>query len=103
MFRSPFIRCISPADDENTGREGVAMSKVALVRRRTGRSSISRLHKPIAEALERRIQLTTFLVTNTLDSGAGSFRQAIIDANAANSADTISFDTAGTFATPQTI
>src|SRR5262245_48912615 len=79
------------------------MSRGVFARRRNGGPSISRLHRPIAEAMERRIQLTGFLVTNTLDSGAGSFRQAIIDANAANSADVISFDTAGTFATPQTI
>ena len=34
----------------------------------------------------------TFEVTNTSDSGAGSFRQAIIDANAAVGADTIVFN-----------
>ncbi len=47
--------------------------------------------------------MLTFLVTNTNDSGAGSLRQAILDANAAAGADTIDFDTAGVFATPQTI
>jgi Tol biopolymer transport system component len=45
----------------------------------------------------------TFLVTNINDTGAGSLRQAIADANAAAGADTITFDTAGVFATPQTI
>src|SRR5262249_50910622 len=40
------------------------------------------------------------LVTNTSDSGAGSLRQAILDA--CNGA-TVTFDTAGVFATPQTI
>jgi hypothetical protein len=44
----------------------------------------------------------TFPVTNTNDSGAGSLRQAILDANAMAGADTINFD-AGVFATPQTI
>ncbi|MBA3544459.1 MAG: hypothetical protein H0T83_08480 [Chthoniobacterales bacterium] len=38
----------------------------------------------------------TFTVINTSDSGAGSLRQAIIDANANPGADTISFDIPGT-------
>ena len=37
----------------------------------------------------------TFTVTNTNDSGAGSLRQAILDANAAGGADTIAFNIAG--------
>ncbi|MGJ3248138.1 MAG: choice-of-anchor Q domain-containing protein [Elainellaceae cyanobacterium] len=37
--------------------------------------------------------MATFIVTNTNDSGNGSFRQAILDANAAAGADTIEFDT----------
>jgi hypothetical protein len=44
----------------------------------------------------------TFTVTNTNDSGAGSLRQAILDANAATGADAIKFDT-GVFSTPQII
>src|SRR5207249_244089 len=44
-----------------------------------------------------------FLVTNTADTGAGSLRQAIADANADPCPSTITFDTAGVFATPQTI
>jgi trimeric autotransporter adhesin len=40
--------------------------------------------------------LATFTVTNTNDSGAGSLRQAIIDANAAGGTDTIAFNIAGT-------
>jgi hypothetical protein len=43
----------------------------------------------------------TFTVTNTADSGAGSLRQAVSDANAAASDDTIVFD--ASFNTPQTI
>ncbi|MBD2460633.1 hypothetical protein H6G89_06205 [Oscillatoria sp. FACHB-1407] len=43
------------------------------------------------------------VVTNTGDRGEGSLRQAVINANAFAGADTISFDTAGSFATPQTI
>ena len=37
----------------------------------------------------------TFTVINTNDSGAGSFRQAIIDANAAAGADDIAFNIPG--------
>ena len=44
----------------------------------------------------------TFMVTNTNDTGAGSFRQAVVDANAATTADTIVFDPT-IFSTPQTI
>ena len=48
--------------------------------------------------------MTNFLVTTTADSGAGSLRQAVIDANSDTSGPhTIAFDTAGVFATPQTI
>lgn len=39
--------------------------------------------------------LDTYTVTNTNDAGAGSLRQAIIDANAINGMDTITFDIAG--------
>ena len=39
---------------------------------------------------------TTFTVTNTNDSGAGSLRQAILDANATTGADTINFAIPGT-------
>ena len=40
-------------------------------------------------------QAATFTVTNTNDSGAGSLRQAIVDANNAAGADTISFNIPG--------
>ncbi len=39
--------------------------------------------------------LLTYTVTNTSDSGAGSLRQAILDANANAGADTIVFNIAG--------
>ena len=39
--------------------------------------------------------LATFVVTNTNDSGAGSLRQAILDANTLAGADTITFDISG--------
>src|SRR5688572_29769576 len=39
----------------------------------------------------RSVQAATFSVTNTNNSGAGSLRQAIIDANASGAIDTINF------------
>jgi parallel beta-helix repeat protein len=42
------------------------------------------------------ISAATFMVTTTADSGAGSLRQAILDANAASGADTIVFNIPGT-------
>jgi hypothetical protein len=43
------------------------------------------------EALEHRTVPSTFTVLNNLDSGAGSLRQAILDANTNPGADTIVF------------
>src|SRR2546423_2326830 len=43
------------------------------------------------ESVESRVLLSTFTVTNTNDSGAGSLRQAILDANKTTTADTINF------------
>jgi hypothetical protein len=54
------------------------------------------------EALEDRLVPSTFTVMNTSDSGAGSLRQAILDANAAAGPDVINFDPAA-FGTPSTI
>src|SRR4051794_2946374 len=46
----------------------------------------------LIESLERRLCLSTFLVTNLEDSGAGSLRQAIVDANNhSNVADLVTF------------
>ncbi len=53
--------------------------------------------RPRLEVMEDRTLLSTFLVSNTGDSGPGSLRQAIIDSNAANGAtNTIDFDISGT-------
>lgn len=49
-----------------------------------------------------KVQAATFIVTNTNDSGGGSLRQAILDANNNNQEDTIVFDST-VFSTPQTI
>src|SRR3954452_3988251 len=46
---------------------------------------------PRLEALEGRALLSTFLVRNREDSGAGSLRRAILDANASPGADMIAF------------
>jgi hypothetical protein len=44
------------------------------------------------EMLEDRLVLSTFLVESTADTGPGSLRQAVLDANASPGADTITFD-----------
>jgi parallel beta-helix repeat protein len=46
--------------------------------------------------LARPASAAAFVVTSFLDSGAGTLRQAIIDANASAGADTITFSAAGT-------
>src|SRR5688572_1802905 len=43
--------------------------------------------RPLLEALEDRLAPAIFSVTNTLDTGAGSLRQAITDANVARDMD----------------
>jgi len=53
-------------------------------------------HKLLFESLEDRAVMSGFSVLNLNDSGAGSLRQAIIDANANAGADVISFSVAGT-------
>src|SRR5262245_6681149 len=49
-----------------------------------------RLH---CEALEDRLAPATMAVLNTADSGPGSLRQAILDANDTDGDDVITFDT----------
>src|SRR5262245_45716587 len=50
------------------------------------------------EALDDRCLPSTFTVTNLLDSGAGSLREAVSASNANPGADTIDFATTGTIA-----
>ena len=50
---------------------------------RKSRSTAARRRRLLLEQLEDRRPLAVFTVTNTLDSGLGSLRQAILDANAA--------------------
>src|SRR5512133_2406203 len=61
---------------------------------RTGERGWARSFASIRAALEKlesRLLLSVFTVTNTSDSGDGSLRQAIIDANANPGHDTIAF------------
>jgi titin len=51
----------------------------------------SRYARPCLERLEDRAVPSTFMVTNVADSGSGSLRQAILDANAHPGADVIRF------------
>ncbi|MDZ7858116.1 cadherin domain-containing protein [Sphaerotilus sp.] len=61
----------------------------------TGRIDDSARFEPTAQALWQGT-LATYTVTNLNDSGAGSLRQAITNANANGGADTIAFSTFGT-------
>ncbi|MDB5385609.1 MAG: Hemolysin-type calcium-binding region, partial [Planctomycetaceae bacterium] len=61
-------------------------------RRKSSRWADRALRTNHVEALEDRTLLSTFMVTNSNDSGAGSFRQAILDANAHLGKDSIRFD-----------
>jgi len=74
---------------------GLLQSRLHRMRRRQRRST-DKLQKPsrrLFEQLEDRLLLTAVhTVTNTDDSGPGSLRQTILDANANPGADTIAFD-----------
>jgi hypothetical protein len=61
------------------------------------RPTVSRRSRPQLELLEGRQLLAAFSITNTSDSGTGSFRQAILDSNQAigSTANTISFSIPG--------
>jgi hypothetical protein len=62
------------------------------------RKSLSRRDTPAAgiESLEERTLLSAFTVLNLNDHGAGSLRQAILNANSNPGADVINFNVAGT-------
>ena len=58
---------------------------------RPRRTQSSKLTRPCLEPLESRQLLATFSVRTTVDSGVGSLRQAIQDADASSGVDTIRF------------
>lgn len=66
-----------------------------LRERRTTRRGERRAVLAVLECLESRQLLSTFTVTSLEDSGPGSFRQAILNANANPGLDQIAFDTKG--------
>src|SRR5947207_2773797 len=70
------------------------MTGVIMSRRQPRLSKQLRTPRPVGlgiELLEDRTVPSQFVVTTSTDSGAGSLRQAILDANAASGADTITF------------
>ncbi len=89
---------ISRARSLRTTRRSGYSQVGATLRKRRIRSARRRL---VTELLEDRRVLATFVVTTTADAGAGSLRQAIIDANTTAGADTINFSIGG--GGPQTI
>ena len=70
------------------------MRKPLSVRNRDRQRDARRRATPLVEAVEPRCLMAVFTVTNTLDGGPGSFRQAIIDANTAAGTDAIAFNIA---------
>jgi Calx-beta domain/Bacterial Ig-like domain len=95
--------CNEPSSSRILRRNSALLS--APARRALQRKTASATRRPrlVVESLEDRTTPTIFTVTNINDAGAGSFRQAITDANTAATNDNIVFDAAGVFATPQTI
>ncbi len=59
--------------------------------KRPGDASVA-VRGPVHEPLEPRLLLSAYMVTTVDDAGAGSLRQAILDANASAGPDVIGFD-----------
>lgn len=72
----------------NRSSRKVVSSAVAPIHR----TRRARLRSVLPEMLEERQLMSTYTVTTSADSGAGSLRQAILNANADSSADTINFE-----------
>jgi hypothetical protein len=99
-----------PGTSQSAGAFGTALVAPGLLVRATRRSRRRRSPFNDSEAKLKRslailptlliaaasLSAATFTVTNTNDSGAGSLRQAILDANANPGLDTIAFDIPGT-------
>lgn len=74
-------------------------SHVFILRRPTPDFQVAETTSPAAvfdRVLEGRILLSAFTVLNLNDQGAGSLRQAILNADSTRGADVINFDVAGT-------
>jgi hypothetical protein len=70
-------------------------------RRKPGPNAIRGRLRPTLMEMERRELLSALTVSNTNDSGAGSLRAAVVQANSDGGGDTIVFSSL--FSTPQTI
>ena len=70
-------------------------SHAASPSRRWSRRPAARAQRLVLEPLADRLLLSVYAVINTADSGEGSLRQAILDANAHPGQDTIIFDIPG--------
>ena len=76
-------------DDERSDgkRRTLSRRRLALIKKKKRRQ-----FEPDFHGLERRMMPSTFTVTDTSDSGAGSLRQAILDSNASAGSSTIDFN-----------
>ncbi|MDQ3930272.1 MAG: S-layer homology domain-containing protein [Chloroflexota bacterium] len=72
-----------------------ALSGVALLLAVAGQVTAPALARPVAQGKTPAAPSATYVVTNTNNSGQGSLRQAIFDANANPGHDTISFNIPG--------
>jgi PKD domain-containing protein/hemolysin type calcium-binding protein len=105
FFRSSLSGCFAPrivfrsnayAPVISNERQLAMWNPLSRKHQKTSPRSASRRTTALRlEALEHRLALSTFLVTTAADSGAGSLRQAILDANSAAGADTINFNIGG--------
>ncbi|WP_417375674.1 choice-of-anchor Q domain-containing protein [Gimesia maris] len=92
MFRSLWLTTLN-----RRLRNQCSRSRYARRHQRHGAhtpSAQALVSRNVIESLEDRTLLTAFTVVNTDDSGAGSLRNAIEQANASAGADSISFDAA---------
>jgi hypothetical protein len=62
-----------------------------MLKVRRDRNALSTAAAPVVESMEDRVLFNTYVVSNTNNSGGGSFRDAIYKANANGGADTIQF------------
>ena len=75
-------------DERSDGkRRTMSRRRLALLKKKKRRQ-----FQPDFHGLERRMMPSTFTVTDTSDSGAGSLRQAILDSNATPGSNTIDFN-----------